>query len=374
MTRTYEGIDIDPLYTARDQRSGENPDGFPGEPPFVRGDLQTTELGWDLRQEHAHPDLDSARAAIHEDLNGGVTSLLLRFDSLAQSGKDPGSSESSELDGLMVYSAEDLEALLQEVDFERVPIALDAGSAFLPAASLLASVWARRGIDTQKVRGAFNADPWSALARKGELPVSPDVARSQLVELAEWTAKTYPNVTAVGVDTSPYHHAGATATQDIALAIATGVDYLRTLTKVLPLDVAAKQILFRISVGTHHFLSIAKLRAARRLWWRVIEASGGDASVGGMRLHVRTSQRVLTERDPFVNLLRNTVGVFAGGMGGAECITSVPFDTRLGPPDEFSRRIARNTLLILQEEGLLNLVADPAGGSWYLDHLTDQFA
>jgi len=142
----------------------------------------------------------------------------------------------------------------------------------------------------------------------------------------------------------------------------------------LDVETAARQILFSISVGTHHFLAIAKLRAARRLWSRVVAACGGSAAAGAMRLHSRVSKRVLTLRDPYVNLLRNTVACYAAGLGGAEAITSVPFDTVIGPPDAFSRRVARNTVLVLQEEAHLHRVIDPAGGSWYLDWLTDRLA
>jgi methylmalonyl-CoA mutase len=142
----------------------------------------------------------------------------------------------------------------------------------------------------------------------------------------------------------------------------------------LDIDTAARQVLFSISVGTHHFLAVAKLRAARRLWSRVIEVCGGAPAAAAMRIHSRVSKRVLTLRDPHVNLLRNTVACFAAGIGGADAITSVPFDAAVGLPDDLSRRIARNTVLILQEEAHLNRVIDPPGGSWYLGWLTDQIA
>jgi methylmalonyl-CoA mutase len=157
--------------------------------------------------------------------------------------------------------------------------------------------------------------------------------------------------------------------------MATAVEYLRAMTRAgLDVDAAAGQLLFSISVGTHHFLSIAKLRAARRLWSRVVRACDCSPAAGAMRLHSRVSKRVLTLRDPYVNLLRNTVACYAAGLGGADAITSVPFDAAIGPPDAFSRRVARNTLLVLQEEAHLHRVIDPAGGSWYLDWLTDQVA
>ena len=157
--------------------------------------------------------------------------------------------------------------------------------------------------------------------------------------------------------------------------MATAVTYLRAMTEGgLSLDAAAEQILFRVSLGTRHFLAIAKLRAARQLWGRVVEASGGSEDAGAMRIHARVSDRVLTQRDPYVNILRNTVSVFAACIGGADMITSVPLDQVTSPPDDLTRRLARNTLLVLQEEAHLHRVIDPAGGSWFLETITDELA
>lgn len=380
ITRTYEGIDIQPLYTRRDQPGADDPAGYPGLPLFVRGShpLGQISTGWDLRQEHAHPDLAAANRAIRDDVAGGVTSLLLRLDAAARSGRDPGDPAAADLcgrDGLMAYQVDDLDAALAGVDLNVTGVALEAGAAFLPAAATLTALWRRRGVSPQKTRGAFHADPWAVLAGDGYLPVSPSAALAQMADLAAWTGRTYPHVTAVRVDTAPYHHAGATAVQDLAFGIATAVEYLRGMTGAgLTVDDAARQILFGVCVGTRHFQAIAKLRAARRLWGRVISACGGSPSAGAMRMHARVSDRVLTRRDPYVNLLRNTVAVFAAALGGAETITSVAFDNPAGPPEDFSRRIARNTLLILQEEAHLGRVVDPAGGSWFLERLTEQIA
>jgi methylmalonyl-CoA mutase len=380
VTHTYEGIDIQPVYTRRDRPSEGDPDGFPGQPPFVRGarPLGAVQTGWDLRQEHAHPDPAVTNQAILEDLRGGVTSLLLRLDIVARNGLDPDDPSAAEWagrDGLMAYHVDDLDRALADVHLHMVGLTLEAGGAFLPAAATLVALWRRRGVAPDQARGAFNADPLAVLARDGQLPVPAEAALAQMADLAAWTAANYPHVTAVRVGTAPYHHAGATAAQDVAFGMATGVEYLRALTAAgLDVDAAARQILFSISLGTHHFLAIAKLRAARRLWARVVEACGGSPDAGAMRVHARVSKRVLTLRDPYVNLLRNTVACFAAGLGGAEAITSVPFDTVAGLPDSFSRRIARNTALILQEEAHLHRVIDPPGGSWYLDWLTDQVA
>jgi methylmalonyl-CoA mutase len=378
VTHTYEGIDLQPVYSRADWPGEKDPDGFPGLAPFVRGSqpLGAVQSGWDLRQEHAHPDPAVTNLAILDDLQGGVTSLLLRLDVAARGGldaDDPTAADLAGRDGLMAYSADDLDATLADVHLDLVGITLEAGAAFLPAAAALAALWRRRGITPEQARGAFNADPLAVLTRDGQLPVPPAEALALMADLAAWTAANYPHVTAVRVGSAPYHHAGATAAQDVAFGMATAVEYLRAMTAAgLDVDTAARQILFSISLGTHHFLAIAKLRAARRLWARVVEACGGRPAP--MRIHSRVSKRVLTLRDPHVNLLRNTVACFAAGLGGAEAITSVPFDAAAGLPDNLSRRIARNTVLVLQEEAHLNRVIDPPGGSWYLGWLTDQVA
>jgi methylmalonyl-CoA mutase len=380
VAHTYEGIDIQPVYTRADWPSEKDPEGFPGLAPFVRGarPLGAVQTGWDLRQEHAHPDPAITNQAILEDLQGGVTSLLLRLDIAARNGLDPDDPAADALagrDGMMVYHADDLDLALANVHLDMVGVTLEAGAAFVPAAAMLVALWRRRGVAPEQARGAFNADPLAVLVRDGQLPISPAAALSLMAELAAWTAKNYPHVTAVRVGTAPYHHAGATAAQDLAFGMATAVEYLRAMSRAgLDIDTAARQILFSISLGTHHFLAIAKLRAARRLWARVVEACGGSPEAAAMHIHSRVSKRVLTLRDPYVNLLRNTVACFAAGVGGAEAITSVPFDAAVGLPDELSRRIARNTVLILQEEAHLNRVIDPPGGSWYLGWLTDQIA
>jgi len=380
VTHIYEDIDIQPVYTGRDALHGVDASGLPGQTPFVRGAHAVTAepLPWDLRQEYQHPELKANNRAILDDLAGGATSLLIRLDQIAGQGHDPDDPASAELaqdDGVMAYSAADLDRVLADVQLDAVGVSLEAGAAFIPGAALLVSLWKKRGVAPDQARGSFHADPLGELARRGRLPLTIGTALSQLADLAAWTAQNYPGVTAVGVDTSPYHQAGATAAQDIALGVATGLEYLKAMLAAgLDVATASRQMVFDLSVGTHHFLAIAKLRAARRVWARIIECCGGKGDVGAMRIHARTGLRTLTQRDPYVNLLRNTVGVFAAGIGGAESITSIPFDIMSKQPDEFSRRIARNTLLILQEEARLNHVVDPAGGSWFLEKLTQQVA
>ncbi|KAA1262360.1 Methylmalonyl-CoA mutase small subunit [Rubripirellula obstinata] len=378
VSHTYEGIDIQPVYTLADKLAGENPTGFPGSAPFVRGSRPLGHVlsGVDLRQENSHPDLKICNEAILADLQGGVTSLQLQFDRATRVGYDLTDSDATALvgdDGMMAYSLSDFETALEGVQLELVDLALDAGGSFIPAAATLAALWKEKKVTSDKARGAFNADPLKTLAAEGQLPVDAETAIADMANLAAWTAGNLPKVTAVGVDTSVYHDSGATAAEDIAFSMATALQYLRAMTDAgMSIDDAAKQILFRFSLGTHHFLAIAKLRAARQLWSRILEASGSSAV--GMKIHARTGNRVMTQRDPYVNLLRNSVAVFAALTGGVDAITSLPFDHAAGLPNDFSRRIARNTVLILQEESHLHRVMDPAGGSWFLENLTSEMS
>jgi methylmalonyl-CoA mutase len=378
--QTYEGIELQPVYSQEDRLSEGDVSGFPGVPPYIRGSnaLGAIKSGWDFRQEHRNPLLHSVNEDILLDLEGGVTSLLLVLDRAARQGLDPDEEEAKNLagvDGIMAYNLDDLERVLAGVHLPRVCISLESGAAFLPAASILAALWQREQLAPDELRGAFNADPLAAISREGYLPLPLEAALTQMSDLAAWTSKNYPHVTAACVNTSPYHNAGATAAQDLAFGMATALEYLRAMTSSgMEIDAAAKQILFRTSLGTHHFLAIAKLRAGRLLWSRVVEACGGSEEAGAMKVHARMSDRVITKHDPYVNLLRNTVSVFTAMVGGADAITSVPFDDAYGPSSKLGRRVARNTGLILQEEAHLDRVIDPAGGSWFIEKLTDEVA
>lgn len=380
ITHTYEGLDLRPLYTRADWDNSTDPHGFSGLPPMTRGSspLASTARGWDIWQEHAHRDLALANSAILDDLAGGVSTLVLRLDACARSGCDPDDPLATPLvgvDGLMLHALDDFSDLLRGVHLHMVGIALESGAAFVPGALLLAGAWSHAHLAKDQCRGAFQADPLAVLARDGHLPYSLDSAFAQLGSLAQWTSRHYPHVTSVRVGTAPYHHAGATATQDLAFSMATALEYLRAMTAAgLSIDAAALQMRFSFAVGCNMFLAIAKLRAARRLWARLIEASGGKPASGAMRMHVRASRRVLTTRDPWINILRNTACVLGAALAGADAIGSTPFDAPLGPPSPLARRLARNTHHVLMEECHVHRVADPAGGSFYLDRLTDDLA
>jgi methylmalonyl-CoA mutase len=364
VTRLYEGIAVQPLYTAEDWATEGDPSGFPGFSPFTRGGHAdgAGADGWAVLTEQSLAEPEQANKAILDDLLRGATAIDLQFDR-------------AEAPGIAVDTLDDLDRVLGQTLLTLVPVTLNAGDQAIAAAALLTALWRRRGVSPAEARGAFNIDPLGTLASSGGLSGSLEQALALMAELSVWTGQTYAEVTAVGVDSAPYYEAGATETQDLAAAMATGVAYLRALTAGgLAIDAALGQMSFTMAVGCDQFLTIAKLRAARRLWARIAEACGATEPARTMRLTARTARRIMAQRDPWVNMLRTTVAGFAAGAGGADSVAILPFDAALGVSDDFARRIARNIQVLLKEEASVARVIDPAGGSWYVETLTDQLA
>ncbi|MDH6515608.1 methylmalonyl-CoA mutase [Streptomyces sp. SAI-208] len=344
-TALEDGLRTRPLYTAHD--TAPDP-GLPGFAPFVRGARPegNTTGGWDVRQRHAVAD----NTAVLTDLENGVTSLWL----VVGEGGIPVASLGQVLDGVYLDLA---------------PVVLDAGGDFATAADALLRLYDERGIAGTAARGSLGADPLGHEARTGE---ASDFA--PVVPLARTCAEKYPGLRALTVDALPYHEAGGSAAQELGASIATGVAYLRALTEAgMGVEQACAQLEFRYAATADQFLTIAKLRAARRLWARVAEVCGAPGA-GAQAQHAVVSPVMMTRRDPWVNMLRATIATLAAGVGGAEAVTVLPFDHALGLPDAFARRIARNTSTILVEESHLSRVIDPAGGSWYVERLTDELA
>ncbi|MFJ4788662.1 methylmalonyl-CoA mutase family protein [Streptomyces sp. NPDC088794] len=344
-TTLEDGLRTRPLYTPRD--TAPEP-GLPGFAPFARGGRpEGTALGgWDVRQRHASPTGDAVLA----DLENGVTSLWLTVGE----------------NGIPVSS---LGRVLDGVYLDLAPVVLDAGRDTEAAARELLRLYEERGVAKEAARGNLGADPLGHEARTGEALDLADVAG-----LARRCAEEYPGLRALTVDALPYHEAGGSAAQELGASLATGVAYLRELTRAgIGVEQACGQLEFRYAATADQFLTIAKLRAARRLWARVAEVCGAPGA-GGQVQHAVTSPVMMTRRDPWVNMLRTTIATLAAGVGGADSVTVLPFDHAVGLPDAFARRIARNTSTILVEESHLSRVIDPAGGSWYVERLTDELA
>lgn len=348
-TKTYEGIRVAPLYTAG---TGVPETGLPGLYPFVRGSspLGAKTTGWDIRQRHAHTDPAVTREEVLKDLENGAGSLWL-----AVGDGCPG--------------PESLAELLRGVRLDLAAVVLDAGERTREAADALIALARGGDVPSGGPTGSFGADPIGLRARTGgaaDLTVLTDLAARCAAEL--------PGMRAGVVDATVYHDAGGSDAEELGCALAAGVAYLRAMEAAgLDLEAALGQLEFRYAATADQFLTIAKLRAARRLWARVAQASGAPLA-GAQRQHAVTSSAMMTARDPWVNMLRTTMACFAAAVGGADAITVQPFDARLGLPDGFSRRIARNTQSLLLLESHLSEVVDPAGGSWYVEQLTEDLA
>ena len=353
-----EGIETKWLYTG-DDALAPDPAGTPGEAPFVRG----TRAGrhWQIRQEQTHPDRSVANREILEDLNGGVTEVTLRFG---------GSSEA-----MLVHNLDDLSAVLDGVYLDMAGVALDAGSDAVPAAALLAAHWRENGIAPDQAIGSFRIDPLGALAREGSLTSTPEAGLKQAASVALGASREYRKVRALGVDTSAYVESGATAAWELGIALSTALEYLRACEEagLAPAEAAA-QIEFTLAVGSDQFLETSKFRAVRRLWARVLEECGVPTEQRHSATYARTSGRMITWVDPWVNMLRVTTAAFAAGTGGADGVSVTPFDSEIGQPGDIGRRIARNTQIVLQDESSLGRIADPAAGSWYVESLSDEVA
>jgi methylmalonyl-CoA mutase len=363
-TRTEHGVPVQPLYRSPDWPADTS--GLPGVAPFIRGGRAAHDpfLPWDIRQVVAHPDPAIAADQVMEALEGGVSSIELRVDAAGEH-------------GAVARSAVDIARILKGVQLDLAGVGLEAAGASsthgIELAALLAAALDSRTSSTALV--AFNVDPISALARTGALPGPADEEVAQAASFARDMAGEFPRASALRADSRPVHEAGGTEVQEIAFLVAAGAEYVRALmTAGLMPEAACRAVLFTCSVGADYQVEMAKFRAARRMWSRIAEAFGARGPAAGMKLQAVTSRRMLTRRDPWVNILRNTAACFAAGVGGADIVTVRAFTDAMGLPGKLARRLARNTQVIAQEESSLGRVIDAPGGSWAIEKLGDDLA
>jgi len=358
-TPTYENVAIRALYTALDELP-EPP--LPGEWPYLRGAdaLRDVKTGWRVAEavpanRVAGVTAEEVNAAVLAGLGEGVSALLIR---VGESGVAPGQ----------------LEKVLEGVYLSMAPVILDAGADYRAASDVLLDLVARVEPDQRAILSIdLGADPLTA-----ELSDRPAPPVGEVVGLAKRVAGDQ-GVRAITVDGPALHNLGANATWELAGSIAAAVAYLRLLTEAgLPAAKALLQISFRVAADDDQFMMIAKIRALRRLWARVAEVVG-EPDCGAAVVHAETSLPMMTQRDPWVNMLRSTLAAFGAGVGGADTVLVFPFDVAIkggfpGMATSFARRMARNIQLLLLEESHVGRILDPAGGSWFVEDLTDQLA
>ena len=379
VSSTYEGIDLQPVYRREDGARVPHADSFPGFAPFVRGARASGHVGhpWDVSQEIAVSGAAEFNDAARAGLRQGLTALNIVLDRATRKGADPDWAAAGEVGagGLSIATLADLDRALDGIDLANVPLFVRSGASGMPFAGLLVALARKRGVEPARLRGCIEVDPIGVLAHEGGLPQSIDAAYREMAALTQWAEANAPLLQTVCVHGRSWHEAGGNAVQELAFALATGADYLRAMHgRGLGVDVVAPRIRFAHTVGVQFFMEIAKLRAARLLWSRLVGVLGGGAEAQRLSLHVRTSVFNKTVFDPHVNLLRTTVEAFAGVLGGCDSLQVGGFDESFRSPDELSSRLARNQQLILRDECHLTTVVDPAGGSWFVENLTDQLA
>ncbi len=351
------GLTLEPLYTGEDIE-GLSAAGLPGVYPYLRGASPLG--GWVIRQEYDDPRPSVCKEMIRQDLERGVEALWVRL---------------GPRHGCRVLTIDELDDLLGSVDLASTSIWIDGGADALATASGLFALARRRDVSYAALNGGLGLDPVGLLAGKGRIRGGLGARFAELRDLGSWCSINAPGMRAANVSSDPYDGGGASTVQELAYTIATGLEYLRQFTEGgVSVDVAARQIGFSYAVSSDFFTQVAKLRAARWLWAKVVVTAGGEFDAAAMQMHCRTSRFTKTQRDPWVNMLRATAECTAAVLGGAQSVATLPFDCVLGPADALAQRVARNTQVVLREESHLGEVADPAAGSWFVEQLTDDLA
>jgi methylmalonyl-CoA mutase len=360
----YEGITTAPLYTAAGSGHFGRASGRIGAPPFIRGALpQQNGRAWTIIQLLDHLDIAEANRQLKADLENGAEGLWL------------------ELGGNIPYGGaylgartlKVLERVFDGVRLNGASLYLSGGSDTLAGAALMTALWEKTSTSPETVKGTAGLDPVSSIAAHGLISAERGKILADAVDAACFLREKGYRLRPFLASGRAWHQAGGSAKEELAYTLAAAVTYAGALNAIgWPVEETARAVQFCLTAETDLFLTIAKFRAIRALWSRVGEVAGFPAEPPA--LIAEMSFRAVTERDPYVNLLRGTSAAFGAAIGGAEGILLIPFNTRHGTPDAFARRLARNTQLVLQEEGQLGRVADAAGGSWYVEDLTNRLA
>ena len=377
VTKTYEGIDLAPIYTKDDIKDNPLTDNFPGFTNFVRGNKPDGYVrnNWDISQEIYAPTPEKLNEALIHDLDRGQTSINIKPDRATLLSKDPDMSESGEvgIGGTSISCLNDVEKIFRNIDAKNFRLFSETVYSSLPYFSLIAAFLKKNNYKGLNV--CLLSDPYSCLVKCGQPPHDIESAFDDMHKITKWALDNNMNIKTIGSNGYDYVNAGASAVQELAYVMSTAIDYInKMLEKGLKIDEVAPKFNLTFGISTFYFMEVAKLRAARIIWSNIIDAYEGSESSKPVTIHGKSSLYNQTRNDIYVNLLRTTTEAFSAIAGGANSIHTSPFDESLGEPDEFSRRLARNTQIILKEESHLNSVIDPAGGSYYVEALTEEIA
>ena len=374
-TQTYEGIKLEPLYTIEHTKDLEFVKTMPGEPPMVRGTRVSGYIAspWEIAQESDASSAGEANEIVVHDIERGASTITPRLDCATLEGSD--SEAPSSGGGVPISSLSDAMEFLKGIDISKHPVHVYGGASSAALLGFFCEAANRSGFSASDLHGCIGADPIGSYLERGSVPRGFDRLFDEIAHTIRCAKKNAPKLRTVLLRGSVYHDGGGNSVQEVACVMASAIEIARAMQdRHIDMDEFARRVRFEFSLGSNFFMEIAKIRGARLIWSRIAESFGGTGESLEANIFGRTSHFTKTIYDPYVNILRNTTEAFSGVVGGLAGLTVVRFNEVTNPGDEFSRRVSRNAQILLQNEFHLLQPIDPAGGSWYIESLTDTFA
>ena len=372
--QTPEGIAVKPLYTADDLAEIEHLNTMPGFPPYVRGPRATMYANrpWTIRQYAGFSTAEDSNAFYRKALAGGQMGLSVAFDLATHRGYDsdhPRVEGDVGKAGVAIDSVEDMKILFDGIPLEKMSVSMTMNGAVLPVLAGFIVAGEEQGAKRSDLSGTIQNDILKEFMVRNTYIYPPEPSMRIVADIIEYTAQEMPRFNSISISGYHMQEAGATCVQELAYTLADGMDYVRAAqSKGLDVDKFAPRLSFFFCLGMNFFMEIAKLRAARLLWARIMQEFGAkDPRSLALRTHCQTSGVSFTEQDPYNNIMRTTIEAMAGALGGTQSLHTNSFDEALALPTDFAARIARNTQLVLAEETGITNVVDPLGGSYYVE-------
>jgi len=370
---TVEGIRLDNVYGAEAAIDS----GYPGTAPFTRGPYATMYAGrpWTIRQYAGFSTAEESNAFYRRNLAAGQKGLSVAFDLATHRGYDSDNARVAGdvgMAGVAIDSVEDMKLLFDGIPLGEMSVSMTMNGAVLPVMAFFIVAGEEQGVPHAQLTGTIQNDILKEFAVRNTYIYPPEPSMRIVSDVIAFCAREMPKFNSISISGYHMHEAGATAVQELAYTLADGMEYARAAMKQgLEIDAFAGRLSFFFGIGMNLFMEVAKLRAARTLWHRVMTDLGAQKDESKrLRTHCQTSGVSLTEQDPYNNIVRTTVEALAAVLGGTQSLHTNSFDEAIALPTDFSARIARNTQLILAEESGITAVADPLGGSWYVEKLT----